>query len=75
MNVVCINNEIYPQLKVGTVYKAAVIFWLKEEGGISEIDWKKNYLNLEGFSEIDWFSTDYFVTMDKWREMQINQLI
>ncbi len=74
MNVVCIDNSIYPELEIGKVYSAKVIFWLEDGGGISEMDWKDNYLSLEGFTEIDWFKTQYFSLMEDWRELQIKKL-
>jgi hypothetical protein len=74
MRVVCIDNCIYPELEVGKIYQAKVIFFLQEEGGISELDWKDNYLTLDGYTEIDWYKTEYFITIDKWRDLQIKQL-
>jgi len=71
MKVVCINNESHPQLEVGKVYTSELIFYISDE----PIEWKNNYLNLEGFSDIDWFHTDNFVTIEEWREMQIDKLI
>jgi hypothetical protein len=38
------------------------------------VEWDKNILNLEGFSEFDWFPTKNFVTLDVWRQKILNQL-
>ena len=76
MNVVCVDNSIYPELQVGKVYKARVVFFLSEGNNeITEFEWEKNYLNLEGYTDIDWFKKDYFIKMDKWRDSRLNQLI
>lgn len=75
MNVVCINNSAYKELEVGKVYKATVIFFLTDGNNeITEIEWEKNYLNLEGYSEIDWFETKYFARMSDWRKMQLEKI-
>lgn len=77
MKVVCIDNITYPGLEVGKIYEAELIFFIKDgdNKSISEVDWKDNFLNLKGFSEIDWFSTSNFVTLDKWREIVLDNLL
>jgi len=76
LKVICVNNSQHQQLIVGQVYEANLVFFLKDGyDKVSEIDWKNNYLNLKGFSEIDWFSTEFFVTLDVWRQMQIDKIL
>ena len=42
MNVVCVDNSIYPELQVGKVYKARVVFFLSEGNNeITEFEWEK----------------------------------
>ncbi len=74
IQVVCIDNSIYPQLNIGQVYKAKLIFWLKGED-ISPMTWQDNQLNLEGVPEIDWFRTKSFLTLDEWRQRQIDKIL
>jgi hypothetical protein len=75
MNVVCIDNSVYKRLEVGKVYKATYVFFLTDGGDeITEIEWKSNYLSLEGYPETDWFETKYFVKMDEWRKIQLEKI-
>ena len=72
MKVVCIDRINYPELEIGKIYEADLIFFLKD---IDEpMDFDKNFFNLEGFSEIDWFPTSHFMTLDKWREIKLSQI-
>lgn len=81
MIVVCIDTNFTnrlvgaPTLKLeepleyGKVYEGELIFNI---GG--KTDWKNNYLNLEGCSELDWFPTKNFVTLDVWRQKMLKEL-
>ena len=78
MKVVCIDTNFTnklggdPTLKLeepleyGKVYKGELIFNID-----GKTDWKNNYLNLDGFSELDWLPTKNFVTLEVWREISI----
>ncbi len=71
MKVVCIDKMNYPELEVGKTYEADLIFHLKDD----PIDWEKNYLNLKGFPEIDWYPTSHFIAIEVWREWRINNIL
>jgi hypothetical protein len=71
MRVVCIDKMNYPELEVDKIYEAYLIFHIKDE----PVDWKNNYLNLKGFSEIDWFPTSHFMSIEVWREWRINKIL
>lgn len=72
MKVVCIDTNfrmagIREELEYGKVYEASLVFF--------HVEWESNYLNLEGFSEIDWFPTKNFVTIDVWRQKILNEIL
>ena len=81
MKLVCIDTDIRnklggdPTLKLeepleyGKVYEGELIFNID-----GKTDWKNNYLNLDGFSELDWFPTKYFVTLELWREKILSEI-
>ena len=81
MKVVCIDTDIRnklggdPTLKLeepleyGKVYEGELIFNID-----GKTDGKNNYLNLDGFSELDWFPTKYFVTLELWREKILSEI-
>jgi len=81
MKVVCIDTDIRnklggdPTLKLeepleyGKVYEGELIFNID-----GKTDWKNNYLNLDGFSELDWFPTKNFVTLELWREKILSEI-
>ena len=81
MIVICIDTDIRnklggdPTLKLeepleyGKVYEGELIFNID-----GKTDWKNNYLNLDGFSELDWFPTKYFVTLELWREKILSEI-
>lgn len=91
MKVVCIdtnftnklsgyNNDLfvwgYPTLKLeepleyGKVYEGELIFNID-----GRTEWKNNYLKLDGFSELDWFPTKNFTTLDLWREKILSEIL
>lgn len=82
MKVVCIDTDIRnklggaPALKLeesleyGKVYEGELIFNID-----GKTDWKNNYLNLDGFSELDWFPTKNFVTLDIWRQKILDEIL
>jgi hypothetical protein len=67
-------------LEYGKVYEATFVFFDEDSrsGGMkvnsNPVEWNKNYLNLEGFSEMDWFPTKNFVTLDVWRQKMLKEL-
>ena len=81
MKVVCIDTDIRnklggdPTLKLeepleyGKVYEGELIFNIDRK-----TDWKNNYLNLDGFSELDWFPTKNFVTLEVWRQKILSEI-
>ena len=85
MKVVCIDTDfsmdgiktswitICEQLEYGKVYEASFVFFNQDSK--NPVEWNKNYLNLEGFSELDWFPTKNFVTLDVWRQKVLDELI
>ena len=86
MKVVCIDTDftnvlagrikLEEPLEYGKVYEASFVFYDEDsEGCMKAVEWDKNYLNLEGFSEADWFPTKNFVTLDVWRQKVLNELI
>lgn len=89
MKVVCIDTDFTnklggsPTLKLeepldyGKVYEASLVFFIKEseDQEYSAIDWDNNYLNLEGYSELDWFPTKNFVTLDEWRQKVLDEIL
>ena len=82
MKVVCIDTDIRnnlggsptlseeQSLEYGKVYEGELIFNVD-----GKIEWENNYLNLNGWSEIDWFPTKNFVTLDVWREKILNEIL
>lgn len=84
MKVVCIDTDfngtsygrfvpgLNSQLEWGKVYEASFVFYNEDS---KAVEWDKNFLNLEGFSEVDWFPTKNFVTLDVWRQKVLNELI
>lgn len=82
------DTKILKDIEVGKVYEATLIFvfdkgvvqrsYVSGSPGIPEkaasADWYNNYFNIEGFSDIEWFPTKYFTTLDEWRETQLNKL-
>ena len=54
-------------LEYGKVYEASLVFF-------DAVEWDKNYLNLEGFSKMDWFPTKNFVTLDVWRQKMLDEI-
>lgn len=38
-------------------------------------DWENNYLNLDGWSELYWFPTENFTTLDSWREKILSGIL
>ena len=81
MKVVCIDTDIRnklggaPSLKLEEpleyrkVYEGELTFNID-----GKTDWKNNYLNLDGFSELDWFPTKNFVTLEVWREKILSEI-
>ena len=81
MKVVCIDADIRnklggsPTLKLeepleyGKVYEGELIFNID---GI--VEWNNNYLNLDGWSELEWFPTENFVTLELWREKILSEI-
>ena len=82
MKVVCIDADIRnklggsPTLKLeepleyGKVYEGELIFNID---GI--VEWNNNYLNLDGWSELEWFPTENFITLDIWREKILSEIL
>jgi hypothetical protein len=81
MKVVCIDTDFGKPagpialsekrpLEYGKVYEGELIFNVD-----GKIEWENNYLNLNGWSEIDWFPTKNFVTLDVWREKILNEIL
>lgn len=85
MKVVCIDTDFSMdgirepydflnfKLEYGKVYEASFVFFNQDSK--NPVEWNKNYLNLEGFSELDWFPTKNFVTLDVWRQKVLDELI
>jgi len=82
MKVVCIDTDIrnklggFPSLseeqllEYGKVYEGELIFVID-----GKTDWKNNYLNLDGWSELDWFRTENFTTLEVWREKILSEIL
>jgi hypothetical protein len=82
MKVVCIDTDITnklggaPTLKLeepleyGKVYEGELIFNID-----GKTYWEKNYLNLDGWSELEWFPTENFTTLDIWREKILSEIL
>jgi hypothetical protein len=78
---------IREQLEYGKVYEASFVFFIgstltdpNDYSGNGRtnwlpVEWESNYLNLEGFSEIDWFPTKNFVTIDIWRQRMLDEIL
>lgn len=91
MKVVCIDTNLTnklggaPSLKIkepleyGKVYEASFVFFNDDSGdgrtNWLPVEWESNYLNLEGFSEFDWFPTKNFVTLDVWRQKVLDEIL
>jgi hypothetical protein len=75
MKVVCIDNSRYTQLELNKVYEAKLIIFLQESEPPKPSEWKNNYLNIEGFSDIDWFETKFFLTIEDWRHKQLKKIL
>jgi hypothetical protein len=87
MKVVCIDTNfrmagIREQLEYGKVYEASFVFFNEDSGNDKAptinylpVEWESNYLNLEGFSEMDWFPTKNFVTIDVWRQKMLDEIL
>lgn len=81
MKVVCIDtnikNDFYgaptQPLEYGKVYEASLVFYSEDSG--NPIEWNNNFLNLDGFSELDWFPTENFTTLDSWREKILSGIL
>jgi hypothetical protein len=78
MKVVCIDNSKYPQLEVGKVYEADLLFY---ENKNKPFEWERkivkfyqDVLILEEFDKDDWFGTKYFIKIEDWREINLNKL-
>jgi hypothetical protein len=71
MKLVCIDNSKYPQLEVGKVYEADLLFY---EYKNEPFEWERNVLILEEFDKDDWFGTKYFIKIEDWREINLNKL-
>ena len=81
MKVVCIDTDFTnklggaPTLKLeepleyGKVYEGELIFNID-----GMVDWNNNFLNLEGCSELEWFPTKNFVTLEVWREKILSEI-
>lgn len=84
MKVVCIDTDfngtsygrfvpgLNSQLEWGKVYEASFVFYNEDS---KAVEWDRNFLNLEGFSEIDWFPTKNFVTIDVWRQKVLDEIL
>jgi hypothetical protein len=82
MKVVCIDTDIRNKLggsppvseekplEYGKVYEGELIFVIA-----GKTEWEKNYLNLDGWSELDWFPTENFTTLDVWREKILSEIL
>ena len=82
MKVVCIDTNLRnklsgdPTLKLeepleyGKVYEGELIFNID-----GRTEWKNNYLKLDVFSELDWFPTKNFTTLDLWREKILSEIL
>jgi hypothetical protein len=81
MKVVCIDTDIKNNfygdinlskqpLEYGKVYEGELIFVID-----GKTEWEKNYLNLDGWSELDWFPTENFTTLDVWREKILSEIL
>jgi hypothetical protein len=82
MKVVCIDTDIRNKLggapsvgikftlEYGKVYEGELIFVID-----GKADWENNYLNLDGCSELDWFPTKNFTTLDVWREKILSEIL
>lgn len=75
LKVVCTDNSEYPQIELNKIYEANLIFYISSDDGPTPQDWNKNFLNIKGFPEIDWFGTKYFVTLDEWRQQQLENIL
>ena len=77
MIVVCIDTNFtkWPIkkciLEYGKVYEASFVLFNEDS---SPVEWNNNFLELEGFSEIDWFPTKNFVTLEVWREKILSEI-
>lgn len=74
LKVVCTDNSKHPQLVINKIYEANLIFYIDSGDRPTTQDWDKNFINIKGYSEIDWFETKYFVTIDDWRQKQLEQI-
>jgi hypothetical protein len=82
MKVICIDTDIRNKLggsppvseekplEYGKVYEGELIFVIA-----GKTEWEKNYLNLDGWSELDWFPTENFTTLDVWREKILSEIL
>ena len=89
MKVVCIDtnikNDFYgaptQPLEYGKVYEASLVFYSEDSNAVilysigNPIEWNNNFLNLDGFSELDWFPTENFTTLDSWREKILSGIL
>ena len=86
MKVICIDTDIRNKLggspaalseeqplEYGKVYEASLVFYSEDSG--NPIEWNNNFLNLDGFSELDWFPTENFTTLDVWREKILSGIL
>ena len=82
MKVICIDTDIRNKLggsppvseekplEYGKIYEGELIFVIA-----GKTEWEKNYLNLDGWSELDWFPTENFTTLDVWREKILSEIL
>ena len=79
MKVVCINSDLKDEkflsdfsgkLEIGKVYEGDIIFNID---GVS--DYENNYLTINGFGIANWFPTKNFITLEEWREKQLDRLL
>jgi hypothetical protein len=69
------TQEALDSLKLNHKYKGQIVFYLDTTDGKKPIDWKENMITLENLPETEWFPTKLFITIDEWRQQQLNKLI
>ena len=79
LKVICVDNTKYPSLEIGKCYEGKFVFG--EIGDLNtlffienKIEWKDNFLYLEGYPSSSWFSCKCFKTLEEFRSFKLEEL-
>jgi|DEB19_MinimDraft_2_1074335.scaffolds.fasta_scaffold01772_12 hypothetical protein len=78
MKLICVNNisrelDYIPPITIGNIYETIMkeIVWIRKDNWLTEMNYK--IINDKGFNS--WELKENFITLEEWRQQQINKII